>query len=1026
MSVIRRSPPFNPCPRVLLALAVAAPVPAQETRPFTAPPAHTIDQWTTEDGLPQNSVTAIAQAPEGHLWLGTFGGLVRFDGTRFTTMERIDGTGRHADRVLALAIGRDGSLWIGTEDDGLLRLEDGAYRAYGIDDGLPDDEVTALHVTRAGVLWIGTARGGVVRFDGGRFTRPGQAAGPQLGRVVSFVEAAGGTLWVNAAGRSYTIEGGTLSAAAALARPLEGAEYMVMEDDAGARWFSLPDRMARASDGGARVFDVPDGSVMVQDPRSGYWVGTGNDGLYFFRPDGPGGEEVRRYALPGGQQSFRVRSMQVDHAGNVWIGTNANGLLRAKRNLFTTYTTEHGLSHDVATAVYEDAAGTLWVATNCGGVNAIDRDSRTVRVLNPRSSGDPEGDPCVFALAEAPQGTMWQGSYGGGVTLLTPDDGAPPRIEGLPDSVVLALYGDREGTLWVGTASGGLAAVEDGRVRDVYTTADGLAHNSIRTITRTRDGDLWIGTLDGLSRLRDGRLTSYAAADGLSAGHVRAIHEDAAGRLWVGTYGGGLNRLHDGELTTIGREDGLGDDVVSSILEDAAGFVWMSGNRGIYRVPMDELNAFADGELDRVHSVLYGSQAGLRKAETNGGFQPAAWKDGQGRLWFPTVEGVAVVDPADVVADERPPSVAIEEVVVDGVSRPTGTAVSVGPGRPNLEFRYTGISLSTPEHVTFQYRLDGFDEDWVEAGSRRAAYYPRLPPGRYRFTVRAANRDGVWSQASAPLPVRVAPPFWSTWWFRLVGAMGLVALFGAVIRRRETIARRQRGAREDFSRRLIEAQEHERRRIAGALHDGLGQQLLVIRNRALLALRSDAMGPPARKQIRQITDVAAKSLADVRGVAHALTPRELDHLGLSAALRAMVEDVGETTEIAIRDEIEDIDGLLPTGGGINLYRIVQEGLNNLVRHSCAEHATVRVRRDDHTIRLVVEDDGRGFAVGRGATGGPAGGFGLSGMVERARILEGQIDIESEPARGTRISVVVPVDTEPATRRQAPPAERGGA
>ncbi|MFW6201166.1 MAG: sensor histidine kinase, partial [Gemmatimonadota bacterium] len=934
LTILIASPP--------LALGSAAALAAQEARPLIEPPAHAIDQWTTEDGLPQNSVNAIVQAPDGNLWIGTFGGLVHFDGTRFTRVERTDSAGRHIDRVMSLAVAPDGTLWIGTQDGGLLRREAGAggghrgaggpqrgesgrYDAFTTADGLPDDEVTALYASRDGALWIGTGGGGVARFVDGRFRRYREVGGRSVGSVVSFVEDRRGTLWINSTDGLFTLEDGELSTASPRAEALAEAEYMVLEDDEGARWFTLPDRMARQDEARVEVFDVLDGALVVEDPVDGYWVGTADDGLYFFRPDAAVADGFHRYPLPDGRLAYRVRSAHVDRVGNVWIGTSANGLLRAKRNLFTTFTTGHGLSHDVATAVYEDEGGTLWSATNCGGVNAIDRRARTVRVFNPRSPGDPEGDPCVFALGEAPEGTVWQGSWGRGVTRLTSTrDDLPRRVAGLADAVVLALYGDRGDTLWVGTNSRGLAAVVDGRVRATFTTADGLAHNSVRTIHRTRDGDLWIGTLGGLSRLRDGGITSYTAADGLSAEHVRSIHEDDAGRLWIGTYGGGLLRLHDGELTAIGLDDGLADDVVSSILEDDAGFLWMSGNRGIYRASLEALNAFADGEADRVHSVLYGVDDGLRNAETNGGFQPSAWKDSGGRLWFPTVEGVTVVDPADVVVDERPPTVAIAEVVVDGVSRAPNGAISVGPGRPNVEFRYAGLSLAAPEHVTYRYRLEGFEEEWIDAGSRQVAYYPRLAPGRYRFVVRAANRDGVWSDEGAALALRVVPPFWSTWWFRLAGLAAFGVVLVVVVRRRDRLARRRREAREAFSRRLIEAQEHERKRIAGALHDGLGQQLLVIRNRALLALRSDEMGEPAREQIREITDVASESLADVRGVAHALTPHELDHLGLSAALEAVIDAVAETSEIGLAATVDDVDGLLPTESEINLYRIVQE------------------------------------------------------------------------------------------------------
>lgn len=1018
--------PTAPFPAVaVLLLSSSVPVLGQDATPLAAPPEYAVQQWTTEDGLPQNSVNAIAQGPDGQLWLGTFGGLVRFDGSRFTLVERTDSGGSHLDRVLSLAIDRDGALWIGTED-ALLRREAGAYQVYTTADGLPDDEVTALHVDADGALWIGTARGGVARLEDDRFSTVTEVDGRPVGRVEGIVGDSG-TVWVNAADRFITVKHGTPSAAGWSEVPAAGVIHRVLRDRGGASWFSLHGGLARETGGSVEVFGphegVPEPSAMVEDPVEGYWLGTRNDGLFRFRPDGPG-PMVRRYALPDGRLQFRVRTALVDFGGNVWIGTNANGLLRVKRKVFTTYSSEHGLSHDVVTALFQSSDGTHWVGTNCGGVNALDLERRSVRVLNPRSPGDPEGDPCIFALAETPSGAVWQGTWGGGVSLLAGDPGAgPTHVTGLPDSVILSLHADWSDTLWVGTNSGGLAAVEQGRVRAVYTTADGLAHNSVRTVFRASGGDLWIGTLAGLSRVRNGRLDTPPAATPLASVHVRAIHQDSAGDLWVGTYGAGLYRLRGDTATAITRHDGLAEDVVSALLEDDRGGFWMSGNRGIQRVARSELVSLTEGDVDHVHAVLYGVADGLRNAETNGGFQPAALKDEAGRLWFPTLEGVAVVDPGRILTAERPPTVTIDEVVVDGEPRSPDALTALGPDRPNLEFRYTGLSLSAPEHVTFRYRLDGFDQAWVEAGSRRVAYYPRLEPGTYRFVVSAANRDGVWSQAEASLPVRVNPPFWSAWWFRLWVAFWLLAIGAEIVRRRQNALRRDREAKEEFSRRLIESQEHERKRLAGELHDGLGQSLLIVRNRALLALQAQGDAGRITDQLRQITDVVADSLRSVRELAHNLTPHELDHLGLSAALRAMTDAVAETTDITLAATIEDINGLLPIDEEINVYRIVQEALSNVVRHSDAATASVTIRRTGSAIQVSIVDDGRGFA--RDSRGrGPESSFGLSGMAERARILGGLLEISSEPGKGTRIDLAVPVRAEP--REAAEPAVRGGA
>jgi signal transduction histidine kinase/ligand-binding sensor domain-containing protein len=998
-------------------IAAARPVSAQEARPFSHPPEFALDQWTTADGLPQNSVNAIVEAPDGYLWIGTFGGLVRFDGTSFRSEARIDSSGHHIDRVLALGVGADSALWIGTED-GLLRYKNKVYQRYSTSDGLPDNQVTALHLDHAGVLWVGTQRGLGRLVASGRFEGLRAIGGVPLGQVTSLVEDAGGVLWVSAGDRFATVSNGSLASAHWQKPPVAGAQSLLLRDRRGTLWFSLAGGVARVDTGTTRVYHHVSGAsgpvVIGEDPESGLWLGTNNDGLYSAQL-GSGGGAATRYPLPDGRTNYRVRAVYVDGEGDTWFGTNASGLLRAKRNLFTTYTTASGLSHDVATAVYEDAEGTLWAATNCGGVNAISWSRQTVRLFKPRRPGDPRGDPCVFALTEAPAGTMWAGTWGGGLTRII--GGKEERLRllpGLRDSVILALFTDRAGTVWVGTNNGGLAALRNGRVAAAYTTGNGLADNSVHAIYQTRDGALWIGTLKGMSRLADGRITTYRSAEGLSAEYVRAFHEDAGGDLWIGTYGGGLDRMHNGRITAITRRDGLADDVVSAILEDDQGYLWMSGNRGIFRVARSELEAFADGGVSRVHSVLYGPGDGMRKAETNGGFQPAAWKDTRGRLWFPTVEGLAMTDPARVHVMGRPPRVRIVEVVVNGASISPIDELEVGPGRSNLEFRYTGISLSDPQDVTFRYRLEGFDQEWVEAGTRRVAYYPGLRPGRYRFVVTAANRDGVWNEAGSSLRLRVLGPFWSTWWFGLGSAAGLVGLLLAAWWRRDARTRQARLAQEEFARLLIESQERERQRIGGELHDGLGQQLLVVRHRAQVALQGPDVSSRARDQLQQIAEVAAQTLETVRGLAHNLTPYQLDHLGLARALRAVAEDVVGTRGIRLEVFIDEIDELLPTESRINLYRIVQEALNNIVRHAGAASVTVDVRRMRDTLAVTIRDDGSGFQVRRDAGGRVTGGFGISGMAERARILHGRIELVSAPGQGTRIELFVPV---PSVRQQ---------
>lgn len=995
------------CLGMLGALCPRGPAGAQ--RLLVEPPDHVLHQWTTADGLPQNSVNAIAEAPDGRLWLGTYGGLVSFDGTSFEVLARTDSGGRHIDRVLALAIGPDSALWVGTED-GLRRVVRGAYATVALPAGFPDAVVRALHVDTAGRLWVGTQGGGLAVRDGDAWREVRTPGDAPMGPVGSFARGRDGGLLLNLGDHVFSPDPADPARVRRHPVPGTGLASARGTDARGAEWYAVPGAALRVESRGARRLGPPDGvsepNVMVADPEGGVWLGTLNEGLFRF-DEGPGRPRAQRYALPSGAERFRVLSGLVTSDGSAWFGTNAGGLLRATRQLFTTYTEAHGLSHSVITAVLEDAAGTMWVATNCGGLTAIAPDGR-VRVHKPRLANDPRGDPCVFSLAESPAGTLWVGTYGGGLTRIR--DGREEWVRLLPgmrDSVVLALHGARDGTLWVGTNSGGLSLVRDGRVVRTITTADGLAHNGVRHIREGREGTVWVGTLGGLTRIREGALRSFGAADGLRTTHVRAIHEDAEGILWVGTYGGGLHRLTDSGFVAVTTAEGLREDVVSSILEDDAGFFWMSGNAGVQRVARAELLASTDGRRPRVHAVLFGAEDGMRNAETNGGFQPAGWRDRRGRLWFPTVQGVARVDPARLTRAAATPPTAITEVVVDGVVRASEGALRLGPGRPNLELRYSGLSLSGAEHLAYRYRLSGFDDAWVEAGSRRVAYFPRLAPGAYRFEVMAANRDGTWHREPTGLDLQVLAPFTARTGFRVAAALMLTLLLALLIRARTLRTRERHAAQVAFGRRLIERQEQERTRIARELHDGLGQELLVAKNRALLALQDGALPGRARTQLEALSASLSDTLDGLRAIAHALTPHQLEHLGLEPALRAMVEATAAASGIPMTIRSEGAPTALSREASLNLYRAVQEALANVVRHSHASAVEVRLQRLPEMLRVLVSDDGRGFEVERDGDGGVQGGFGLAGIRERLRLVGGRSDVVSAPGRGTLLILEVP-------------------
>jgi signal transduction histidine kinase len=574
-------------------------------------------------------------------------------------------------------------------------------------------------------------------------------------------------------------------------------------------------------------------------------------------------------------------------------------------------------------------------------------------------------------------------------------------LAGLPWDRVTAVVEDRSGTLWLGIHDGGLIRVRDGHATRL-TTKDGLADDSVEALFEDRRGSLWVGTLgNGVTRISDGEMTSWSTRDGLAANHVKVFFQDAAGILWIGTHGGGLSRFKDGRFASISARQGLYNDQIFQILEDDDANLWMNCNTGIWRTSLRQLNEVADGGRTAVESFAYGTADGMLSSEGVGA-NLAGWKMRDGSLWFPTTKGIVVIDPRR--RDTAPPRVLIEGVIIDREPVSTGGPIRLNPGQENLEIQYTGLSWSRPQAIKFRFRLTGLDRDWVEAGARRTAYYSHLPPGSYTFNVTADNGEGVWDAAGKTLAIVILPRFYQTWWFGAAVGSSLVALVWLSWRYRIAQMSRAQAAQQAFSRQLIASQERERQRIAAELHDSLGQNLLVVKNRALLGALSQH-GEEARKQFDEIGATVAQTLEEVRSISYNLRPHHLDQLGLTTTIRAMIDKMAESSGMVMSSELDDIDGVFPPADEITIYRIIQESLNNVVKHSRAGEAHVAVHCREHHVEITIRDNGQGFASSASkAAAGHRGGFGLKGLAERVHMLGGTHTIESGPGRGTTVTV----------------------
>jgi response regulator RpfG family c-di-GMP phosphodiesterase/ligand-binding sensor domain-containing protein len=748
------------------------------------------DVWTTANGLPQNSVNAITQTRDGYLWLGTFGGLTRFDGQRFASSSESGAPELAAARILALLEDRQGALWIGTEDSGLARLRDGHLDFFGVAQGAPGVLIWTFFEDSHGVLWVGGANG-LARREGERFVREPLPEALGETSVLALAEDAAGRLWIG------TLEGLALrsSSGMRLAHGGEGGppievHALVPESD-GSIWVRTPQSLSRFK-GGARLLDlqIPTARAAIAAP-----VLRDHDGNLWFAADGlmripsnaagsPTESRAEALVRQDGFPRDPIRALYEDREGGLWIGLDGGGLVRLRDPSVVSWDDRDGLPTSIL-PITQDAAGDLWAGGSCGGL--LRRDGAAFHEVM-RANGQTFG--CVAALLAATDGSLWIGAEN--LTQRRPDgERTFTAADGLPPGEVRALLEDRAGAIWVGTP-GGVGRFANGRWQ-AYDHRDGLIQDDVRVLHQDRAGAIWAGSRGGISRYAGGRFSGWGTSAGIPAAGVRELWEGGDGAMWAGTYGGGLVRIAGDEVKRFGAEAGLPDPVISRILEDGQGDLWLSGLRGIARLPRGQLEELGAGRRRALTPTVYGVTDGMTTVECNGGGQPAGWRARDGRLLFPTVHGIAVIDPAHIRRNALPPPVHIEEVLVNHRPVDPRLPLELPPGRTALDIRYTGVSFSAPDRMRFKYRLEGFDEDWLDVGPRRLAQYSNVPPGKYRFTVKAANGDGVWNEAGASFAVAVRPRFHQTAWFPLLAAVALAAAgAGASSWRLRRLARRKR------------------------------------------------------------------------------------------------------------------------------------------------------------------------------------------------------------------------------------------
>ncbi|HEV3049736.1 MAG TPA: two-component regulator propeller domain-containing protein [Longimicrobium sp.] len=780
---LRRSRPMHLHLRVCLAVLAAVCLGASATH--AQAPGMAFASWGTEEGLPSNIALDIAQTRDGYLWMASYDGIVRFDGVAFRVFSEADIPGLNRASFWRVVVDSAGTLWAASERDGLVRYAGGRWTLFGTRDGLKSDRVTALLPDTGGVLWVGT-RGGVSRMRNGRIQPLPAPAGMDELSVMDLARDRDGTLWIGTTaggvvryrdGR-YERVGGATDQVTSLYAERDGTVW-VGTFDAGVERMRGGEIRRLAADGAGAPRRV---NSMLRDREGTLWLAAEN-GLYRME-----GDRAVHVPLPGGRPIAQASSLHLDAEGNLWVGSRQGGLFRLRPTAVTTLTTADGLPHDLVSAIQGDGADGVWIATH-GGV--AHRTPRGVQLYTQAGGALP--DAVARDLLRARNGDLWVASNGG---LTRIRDGRAVTFgarDGLPDDRVRVLWEARDGALWAGTYNG-LARLRDGHFES-YGPAQGLTDSYILSVFEDRRGTVWVGTQsEGLFRMAGGRFVPGPRE--LARVPVFRMMEDADGTLWVGSARG-LARIRGDSVTLVNARHGLPGNAVYQALDDGRGRMWLTGSWGVGHVPRAELEAVAAGRARTVTIKQFGSRDGMAGEASS---ISRSWQGPDGRLWFGTPAGLAVIDPARLRRNTRAPVPLIERVVVDDSVYVGAAAVEAQPGNRRLEFHFTAASFVAPEQLRFRYRLEGYDPGWVEGGTRRAAFYTNLPPGRYVFHVQARNEDGVQSAASARVTLRLRPYFWQTRWFLLLVAAAVVAL--ALAAHRVRLRRVQSALREEMLRDL--------------------------------------------------------------------------------------------------------------------------------------------------------------------------------------------------------------------------------
>jgi signal transduction histidine kinase/ligand-binding sensor domain-containing protein len=984
-------------------------------------PSYGFRRFTTEDGLPQNTVRCILQSHDGYLWVATSGGVARYDGVAFTTYINEFLTRDAADaRVWDLVEDGQNRVWVRTSE-ALASYYQGQWEAFSCRTPRLSGLIQTCCASHEGGVWLAMSDG-IKCFQNSRITRVLSEKDGLLADQASFMcEDAQGRLWLGFGAVDHGVRWqywdprtGKINDLSSIAAASGKTPDKIIVDRVGSVWMCGGSEFIRLFQGQINRYPAPavlrtnSLNHLASDDTGALWfLCNGSRRVFDFR-DGLS-SVLDSPELP----SKDLRCLLVDHEGLIWIGTGDAGLIQIRPKPFTALLTTNALGDK--TEVYSIKAGQegrLWLGTSEGLVRL--QKNVLTRFTNDCRNAFGRFENSVRSVWEDRSGTVWFGVKDEGLKVLRNEQFTPEPATGCGMSnawTVSALAEDEAGNLWIGSELGLVRRTPAGLFSRVSTEL-GFADERINGIQLAPDGSIWVGTMEaGLYQIREGKIRRFTRQEGLSSDNASPLLVQADGTVWAGTPGG-LNRLRDGRIRSLGRSQGLFDNELYSLIDDLHGFYWATCSRGVFRMAQNDLNAALGGSSSWVPCVTFGEEDGLASSECNGECQPNTALTPDGWLWFSTTRGCARIDPGRPLSKQIAPPVVIEEIVADddtvfkeGSLTPAGKRFLRGskPRLPAghgqmLEIRYTATSFRNPDSLRFQHRLRGHDRGWREAGPRRVALYTNLKPGEYQFEVTACTDQGVYSMEPAVFAFILAPHLWQTWQF--------AALFiGTVI----GLAAGLQAYRLRWQHRLLKLEEqralaNERARIARDLHDDLGTALTGLALELDVAGRDASRGISLNDRLGQ-TAQRARDLAErMREVVWTINPRCDTVPSLATFLEQQAGQFLNSDGLRVRLDFPAEIPASPVGAEARhqLALSVREAFNNIVRHAHATEVNLSLRINDDCLLIEVVDNGCGFRVTE------THGNGLLNMRGRMHQIGGTCECVSAPGGGTTIRLRIPI------------------